>query len=289
MSQYIFINKKFLTPGRAKIDVQDSGFQYGDGLFETMCSYRGKIIALQKHLDRLFSSLDFFGYRLHFSKEDVTNWVIKTLEKNNLKKSDAYIKIMVSRGGLGPNLSFDTRAKPNVIIIARKLSPYPAHWYREGVKVIRASVARAALTNHCYRHKLLNYFESLYAKNEARARGAAEALFLTTNRLVLEGATSNIFMVKGKNIYTPPLTYNILPGITREIIVNIGKKNRLNTRERKFDYLELCRSDEVFLTNSIMGVMPVSSIDGKMVSNGKPGPTTRLLMGLYKSGLLDTA
>ncbi|MGM0366120.1 MAG: aminotransferase class IV [Actinomycetota bacterium] len=284
MSKYIFINRKFLPEGKAKIDVGDSGFQYGDGLFETMPSLEGKIIALQKHLDRLFSSLAFFGYTLNFSKEDMAAWIASTVQKNNFKKSDAYIKVMVSRGGLGNALSFDTPCKPNVVIISRKLSPYPARYYREGVGVVRSSIARTAFSNPCYRHKLLNYFESIYAKNEARSRGAAEALFLTRDRMVLEGSVSNIFMVKGKNIYTPPLIYNILPGITREAVINIGRKNGLDIKQRKFDFLELGRCDEAFLTNSLMGVMPVRSIEAKELSGAKPGLVTRFLMDLYKSG-----
>ncbi len=289
MSQWIFINKTFFKPDQARIGIEDSGYQYGDGLFETMPSLGGNIIALQKHLDRLFSSLDFFGYTVDFSKEDVKRWLLATLEKNHLGKRDAYIKIMVSRGGLGPRLSFQTSHQPNIIIIARALSPYPLSHYRHGAKVIKSSIMRTCFSNPCYRHKLLNYFECVYAKNEANAGGALEALFLAQDGTVLEGATSNVFMVHKKHIYTPPLQYNILPGTVRETILQLGQKNQLPVKEEKFGLPQLCASDEAFLTNSLMGIMPVTSIGRKNIGHGKPGPYTRRLMELYQSYLQNPA
>ncbi len=285
MSQHIFVNKKFFSTEDAHISCLDSGYQYGDGLFETMLCLGGRIIGLDRHLERLFSSLAFFKFTLDFSKQDLASWISQTLAKNNMEKKDAYIKVMVSRRGLGQGLSFDTKRPPNIVIIVRKLVPYPEHCYREGINIIRSPILRSSLSNVCYRHKLLNYFENIYSKNEANARGASEAIFLSRDNLVLEGATSNLFIVNGRNITTPPLSYNILPGTTREAVIDICRAKSLNLGEKKFDLLQLLRSDEVFLTNSLMGVMPVSSMDGKKISDGSPGPYTRLVMDLYQSYL----
>ena len=196
---------------------------------------------------------------------------------------DAYIKIIVTRGIHSGELHFDKYYKPNLIIIADSLTPYPEDDYTKGVNIISSSVIRQAAGSPIYSHKLLNYFENIFAKDEAHYKGAQEAIFLTRDRLVLEGASSNIFFVKGNTVYTPPLTQNILPGITRDVVLNICRENGIRVRQRKIHYRDIINADEVFKTSSIAGIVPVRKIDHFTITGEIPGKITTKLMELYLS------
>ncbi|MBC7334097.1 MAG: aminotransferase class IV [Actinobacteria bacterium] len=281
MSNYVFVNGRLVSEKRACISVKDRGFLYGDGLFETIRSYKGYVFSLNSHVDRLFTSLRILGYRINFDKQYLCNSLYKTLKANRLERNDAYIKIIVTRGRYEGKLSFNSSSVANIVIITSLLKPYPSEYYRKGIKVISSSIRRDSLRNQLYTHKLLNYFENVFARNEAYTQGAVEALFLTRDYLVLEGATSNIFLVKNGTVYTPPLTQNILPGITRDVVIDICKENNIKVKERKLHYFDIVESSEVFLTNSIMEVMPVSEVDTHKIGAGVPGDCTRMLMELY--------
>src|SRR4030042_266846 len=233
MFGYIFINGRLIIENKAKIHVRDRGFLYGDGLFETLRSYKGFIFMLDAHLQRLFHSLKVLKYNIYFDKEYIEDAVNKTVKKNNLSAGDTYIKIIVTRGIHRGELHFDKYYKPNLIIIADSLAPYPEDDYTKGINIISSSIIRQAIGSPIYFHKLLNYFENIFAKDEAHYNGAQEAIFLTRDRLVLEGASSNIFFVKGNTVYTSPLTQNILPGITREVVIDICNENRIKVRQKR--------------------------------------------------------
>ena len=282
MSKYIFINKKLVTKNKAKIPVGDRGFLYGDGLFETMRGYSGNIFMFDAHLQRLFSSLNILKYKLNFDKSYVKLAVQKILNKNRLNACDSYIKLIVTRGIYNGGLNFEGSASPNLIIIAKELISYPDDNYKKGIKVVSSSVKRVRIGNPLYIHKLLNYFENIYARDEAYLNGVQEAIFLTRDHLVLEGATSNIFYIKDNIIYTPPLTQNILPGITRGVVADICRENKIRLKQRKIHYFDIAGADEIFITNSIAEIMPVSEIDKHMVNGKIPGYFTAKLMQLYK-------
>jgi len=282
MSKYIFINKKLVTKNKAKIPVGDRGFLYGDGLFETMRGYSGNIFMFDAHLQRLFSSLNILKYKLNFDKSYVKLAVQKILNKNRLNACDSYIKLIVTRGIYNGGLHFESSASPNLIIIAKELISYPDYNYEKGIKVVSSSVKRVRIGNPLYIHKLLNYFENIYARDEAYLNGVQEAIFLTRDHLVLEGATSNIFYIKDNIIYTPPLTQNILPGITRGVVADICRENKIRLKQRKIHYFDIAGADEIFITNSIAEIMPVSEIDKHMVNGKIPGYFTAKLMQLYK-------
>ncbi|MCG9479773.1 MAG: aminotransferase class IV [Actinomycetia bacterium] len=283
MSYSIMVNGKFYSSRQACLPVEDRGFLFGDGLFETMRTYNGRVFGIERHIKRLFSSLHALDYNISFNPGKLTDLIGASINKNGLQSGQGYVKVIVTRGMHKGKISFSQTTSPNIIIIAKELKPYPQDLYRQGARIIRSSIVRPSFSNPAYRHKLLNYFESTYAKNEAEKKDALEAIFLTRDRMVLEGATSNIFIVKGKRIYTPPLTYNLLPGITREIVLDICRQNNMPAREKKFDFFELMRSDEVFVTNSLMEVMPVTFIESSPVSNARTGPLTRQLMALYRN------
>ncbi len=281
MISHIFINGKFFTGSRAWVPVRDRGFLYGDGLFETLRSYKGSVFMLDPHLDRLFHSMKILKYDTHFDKEYIKEALKKTITRNCLARKDAYIKIIVTRGIHRGELHFSGNYRTNLIIIADALNEYPEKDYTEGIKIISSSIRRSSLGNPLYSHKLMNYFENIFAKDEAHHNEAQEAIFLTGDHLVLEGASSNIFYVKRNTVYTPPLTQNILPGITRQTVIDICTENRIRVRQKKIHYRDITNADEVFKTSSIAGIVPVKKIDRFVLAGKVPGPITARLMVSY--------
>ena len=204
------------------------------------------------------------------------------LKKNNLENEESYIKIIVTRPHYKEKFKFDFYSSPNIIIIAKKLKPPDKKNYSDGLSIISSSIKREPYNNIVYRHKLLNYFENIYAKNEAYFQAADEAFFMTKDKLVLECASSNIFIVKNNRILTPPLTQNILPGITRRIVIDICKLNNIFISERKIHYFDLIKADEVFITNAIAGIVPVKSVNLHYISKDLiPGPLTNKVLKFY--------
>jgi len=281
MADYAYINGRFHTLARAALSIEDRGFLYGDGLFETMRSYGGKVFMLSRHLERLFCSLKALRFDAGFGREAVSHALYRTLEKSGLSKEDAYIKIMVTRGRHTGELHFKTGSGCSLVIIAKKLKPYPGSHYTAGVDIISSSIKRQDLGEQVYRHKLMSYFENLYEKDRAKRLGAFEPVFLTRDKLVLEGAATNIFMVKRSTVFTPPLSQNILAGITREAVLDICRGNSIRAREKKVHYRDLIDAHEVFLTNSLAGIIPVRKIDVHETGTEIPGSITSRLSGLY--------
>lgn len=282
MFKYVFINGRLVVEQKARIPVKDRGFLYGDGLYETLRSYKGNLFMLDAHIKRLFHSLKVLKYNISFDEEYLKNAVIKTIGKNNLLKGDTYIKIIVTRGIFNGEFHFTSRCRPNLIIIAEKLRPYPQEDYIEGVNIISSSIRRPSVGQSLYSHKLLNYFENIFAKDEAHKNCAQEAVFLTRDHLVLEGASSNIFFVKRGTVYTPPLTQNILPGVTRDVAMDLCRKNMIKVKERKVHYRDIINADEIFKTSSVAGIVPVRKIDRFVIGKKIPGNITLRIMELYK-------
>jgi branched-chain amino acid aminotransferase len=283
MFGHVFINGRLVTGPKARISVKDRGFLYGDGLYETLRGFKGNLFMLDAHIKRLFHSLKVLKYRVTFDSKYLRDAVISTVKKNNLTKCDSYIKIIVTRGIYNGDLHFSGSCNPNLIIIAEKLKSYSAEDYIEGINIITSSIKRQPLGLSLYSHKLINYFENIFAKDEAHKRNAEEAVFLTRDRLVLEGASSNIFMVKRGSVLTPPLTQNILPGVTREVVLDICRENMIKIREKKIHYRDIINADEVFKTSSVAGVVPVRKIDWFVIGKKLPGNITLRIMELYKS------
>jgi len=281
MSEYVYINGRFYRAGKARIPVNDRGFLYGDGVFETMRSYNGSVFMLSSHLNRLFHSLEVLKFYPVFDRSHIEDAVLKTLAKNRLTRGDAYIKIMVTRGDHSGALHFSSGSRLRVIIIAKKLKPYHGAIYSEGADIISSSIKRQASGDQAYKHKLMSYFDNLYEKDRAHSQGAFESIFLTRDKLVLEGSTTNIFMVKCSRVYTPALTQNILPGITRKVVLDLCRANRIRVWEKKLHYCDLINADEVFLTNSIVEVIPVRKIDVHRLESLVPGKITIKLMSMY--------
>lgn len=280
MFDFVFIDNGLVSKRSASISVFDGGFLYGDGIFETLRSHGGKVFALDRHLDRLFASARALRYELGFDRGYVEKAVYKTLKKNLISTKDAYIKIIISRGQYKNRLDIYSAKKPRLIIMASKLKE-GKNMQAKGSKLISSTIRREPFTSGLYRHKLLNYLENILAKNQALRSKADDAIFLTKDRYILECSTSNIFCVRGRKVLTPPLNQYILAGITRETVIDICRKERIRLAERKIHYSDLIRADEVFITNSLIGLRQVSDIDIHPIGKGLAGPVTSMLRDKY--------
>lgn len=280
MSLQIYITGKFYAKEDAKISVYDHGLLYGDGVFEGMRSYSGKVFRLEEHLDRLYESARAISLTIPMSKEEMAKATYETLQKNNLV--DAYIRLIVTRGagslGLDPNRTSD----PQIIIIADSISLYPEEFYEKGLKIITASTIRNHPAALSPRIKSLNYLNNIMAKIEGLQAGCIEALMLNHKGEVAECTGDNIFIIKKGVLMTPPKDAGILEGITRNAILDIAKELGITAFEQTMTRHDLFVADECFLTGSAAEVIPVVTIDGRPVGDGNVGPITKQLLAAFK-------
>ncbi len=276
MSLKIFISGQLYDKEDAKISVYDHGLLYGDGVFEGIRSYGGKVFRLEEHLDRLWDSAKAIWLKIPMTKEAVSKAVYDTLQVNNI--SDGYIRLVVTRGagtlGLDPNRTSD----PQVIIIADKISLYPREMYEQGLKIVTVSVVRNHAAALSPRIKSLNYLNNILAKIEGMNAGCVEALMLNTKGEVAECTGDNIFLVRGGVLLTPPIEAGILEGVTRQAVIDLAKEAKLEVREIPLTKHDVYIADECFLTGTAAEVIPVVKVDDREIGAGKPGPVTRDLL-----------
>jgi len=281
MSEIVYLNGCLMPRSQASISVLDYGFLYGYGLFETMRAYGGQVFRLDSHLNRLVRSAEVLG--LSIGVTDLKDAVMATLQANQL--SDARIRITVSigEGSMVPDPS--TCNKPTVLIIAGHYQPYPEQIYQKGFRAVVSSIRRNS-QSPLSRLKSANYLENMLAKQEARAAGVDEALCLNEKGLLAEASMSNIFLVNDGILRTPTEDSGILPGITREVVLELASQLGINTFEQDIRLDELSQTQEAFLTNSLIEIMPLTEIDGKPVGSGRSGPVTQRLMADYRKLVL---
>jgi branched-chain amino acid aminotransferase len=280
MSLQIYINGEFHDKENAKISVYDHGLLYGDGVFEGMRSYSGKVFRLEQHLDRLYESALAICLTIPISKEQMALDVNKTLQVNSL--TNAYIRLVVTRGSGSLGLDPNRTSNPQVIIIADSISLYPEEHYQNGLKIITASTVRSHPAALSPRIKSLNYLNNIMAKIEGLQAGCVEALMLNHKGEVAECTGDNIFIVKNGTILTPPKDAGILEGITRNAILDLAKELGIVAHETTLTRHDLFVADECFLTGSAAEVIPVVSIDSRPIGHGKVGPVTTKLMAAFK-------
>lgn len=273
---YIFLNKKIVQEADAVVSVYDHGFLYGDGIYETMRAYNGIVFMIEKHLERLGRSASLtkliipdIGF--------ITDAVRRTLEANKL--FGAYIRVTVSRGkgpvGLDPSLC----KEPTFVVIAEPFREYPEHLYNSGVKLVIANTRRNLVEAINPKIKSLNFLNNIFAKMEAKERGAYEAIMLNVEGVIAEGTVSNIFFVKENVLCTPAPEVGVLDGITRELVISIAKKSGVRVSEGRFYPSDLFSASEVFFTNTTSELMPVSQVESVSF---KVGEVTKSLHALYK-------
>ncbi len=277
----IFINGKLYPENEAKISVLDHGLLYGDGIFEGIRIYNGRIFQLEEHIERLFNSAKYIMLDMPWSKQDIIKHCIKTCKANNIHET-GYIRLIVTRGvgdlGLDPFIC----KEPALIIIAAQIQLYPEKFYQQGLAVITVPTRRniAEATNPCI--KSLNYLNNILAKIEAKHNGYNEAIMLDNNGFVSECTGDNIFFIKEGKIITPPHYVGALVGITRQVILDIADKNNIQVEERMCTRYDVYTADEVFLTGTAAEVVPVIEVDGRRVGNGKPGEITAKLIKWFR-------
>lgn len=281
-----YLNNRLVPLDKAKISILDRGFLYGDGVFETMRSYKGVVFRIEKHIERLFKSLKTLRIRPEINKSRMQKIVYNLLERNGFSASggkDAYIKIAVTRGKSVGLLIPSGKTRASLAIYALPYKPLPKNIYKKGIKVFLSgarSNERCPITGH----KTLNYLSNVLCRYDARKKGFDDAVLINTKGFVSEASSSNIFLVKGKNISTPCLESGILPGITRAEVIRLARKFLKNKVSEMFIKANgLYGADEVFLTNSLAEIIPVVKVDNRIVGRGKPGPVTKKIMELFEN------
>jgi len=280
MSIQVYVNGEFFPKEEAKISVFDHGFLYGDGVFEGIRAYGGRVFKLKEHIDRLYDGARGIMLDIPLTKEEMTEVVLETLRRNQLK--DAYIRLVVSRGK--GDLGLDPRKcqKPTIICIADKIVLYPEELYTEGMEIITAATRRNRPEGVNAQMKSLNYLNSIMAKIEANLAGVPEALMLNTEDYVAECTGDNIFIVKNGVLITPPPFVGILVGITRNTIIELAKQMGIKVEEKVFTRYEVFTADECFLSGTAAEAIPVVKVDGRPIADGKPGPVTKKIIEAFK-------
>lgn len=269
MSQLIYFNGDFVEQEQAKVSVFDHGYLYGDGIFEGIRAYHGRVFKLQDHLDRLYESARSILLDIPVSKKEMEEIVLETLRRNNL--SNAYIRLVVSRG-FG-DLGLDPRKCPtaSIVCIAAQIKLYPEEFYEKGLEVVTVATRRNISEAVNPRIKSLNYLNNVLAKIEANLAGVIEAIMLNNEGYVCEATADNIFIVKKGVLITPPVHTGILEGITRNTVMELASKRGIPVKEEVFTRHDIYIADECFLTGTAAELIPVVKVDGRPIGEGQPG------------------
>ena len=284
----VWLDGQLVDKQHAMVSVYDHGLLYGDGVFEGIRVYNGRVLKLKTHLDRLEASAKSIHLTLHYTIREIEQAVRETIAANGLK--DAYIRLVVTRG-MGPlGLSPFTCPKPSTIVIVDKISLYPQEMYENGMPVIVAKRPRIPIECLDPSVKSLNYLNNILAKVEAIEAGVHEAIMLNLDGEVAECTGDNIFFIRGSRIVTPPVSAGILNGVTRLFVMNeIAPACGIDVQERSMRLEDLFTADEVFLTGTAAEIIGVSSIDGEQIGEGKVGPITRRLNAEFRARIAPGA
>jgi branched-chain amino acid aminotransferase len=275
----IYIDGKYYDQKNAKISVFDHGLLYGDGIFEGIRAYNGRVFKLAEHIERLFYSAKAILLKMPLTPEQMTRAVVETCRKNKIR--DGYIRLVVTRGvgtlGLNPH----SCTHPVVIIIADKIRLYPEEVYKHGLDLITVATTRNLHSALNPAIKSLNYLNNVMAKIEAINAGREEAIMLNADGYVAECTADNIFIVKGGQLLTPPLSAGALHGVTRGVVMELARQNGLTVSEQNLTRYDLFIADECFLTGTGAEIIPVVKIDARVIGSGQPGPVTAKLVAQY--------
>ena len=298
MAEIVYLNGLLVPRSKARLSPFNHGFLYGYGLFETMRAYDGCIFRLDHHLTRLYRSAEVLGLAHNViasppsviaspgpegsegaAKQSLETACLQTLKANKLKDARLRLTVTAGEGDMTPDPT--TCSGLTVLVTAKNLIPLPPDKYELGFKAVLSSVHRNSQST-LSRLKSTCYLDNILARMEARAAGADEAILLNERGVLAEGSTSNIFLVSKGEIITPSLETGVLPGITREAVLEIAQALNIRTEEREVELRELMQADEAFITNSILEIMPLTWFDAKPLGTGKQGQLTRKLMAAYR-------
>jgi branched-chain amino acid aminotransferase len=275
----VFIDGKYNDEQDAKVSVFDHGLLYGDGVFEGIRAYNGRVFKLREHIDRLFYSAKAILLDIPMSHAEIMAATVATCRENNLR--EGYIRLIVTRGigtlGLNPNRC----KRGSVIIIADKIQVYPKEMYENGMAIVTVATTRNLHSALNPAIKSLNYLNNILAKIEANNAGVEEAIMLNSEGYVSECTADNLFLVKGNQLLTPPLSAGALYGITRATVMDLGRAAGLQVSEPNLTRYDVFNADECFLTGTGAELVPVTKVDGRVIGDGKPGAITRKLVEKY--------
>ncbi|MBO8182195.1 MAG: branched-chain-amino-acid transaminase [Archaeoglobus sp.] len=275
----VYLDGEFVPEEEAKVSVFDHGFLYGDGVFEGIRAYNGKVFRLDEHIDRLYDSAKVIDLKIPVSKDEFKQIILETLRKNKLR--DAYIRPIVTRGrgdlGLDPRMC----PKPTIIVITIEWGKLYGDLYEKGLRAVTVCIRRNAIDALPPSIKSMNYLNNILAKIEANAKGGDEAIFFDTNGYLSEGSGDNIFIVKNGEVFTPP-TLNNLRGITRAATIELLQELGIPFKETNLGLFDLYSADEVFVTGTAAEIAPIVIIDGREIGDGKPGKITKMLMEKFR-------
>jgi branched-chain amino acid aminotransferase len=275
MPRIIFMNDRLVPEEEARVSVFDHGLLYGDGVFEGLRSYSGRVFRLDAHIDRLWASARAICLEIPLSKDAVAKAVNDTLAANKLV--DGYVRLVVTRGAGSLGLDPNRTKNPQVIVIADTISLYPREFYEKGLRIVTAATQRVHSAALSPRIKSLNYLNNIMAKLEGLQAGCVEALMLNHKGEVAECTGDNVFVVRSGGLLTPPPDAGILEGITRGAVMDLAHAAGIACHEATLTRYDLYTADECFLTGTAAEVIPVVEIDGRKVGSGTPGPITARL------------
>ena len=277
----IYVDGKYCDEKNAKISVFDHGLLYGDGIFEGIRAYNGRVFQLKEHIDRLFCSAKAILLDIPMSHGEMMKAVVETCRQNGIR--DGYIRLLVTRGigtlGLNPHRCKD----PSIIIIADKIQLYAPELYEKGMEIITVPTTRNLHSALNPAIKSLNYLNNILAKMEANIAGCEEAVMLNAEGFVSECTGDNIFIVKAGRLFTPPLSAGALHGITRGVVMDLAREEGVSVAEPNLTRYDLFNADECFLTGTGAELIPIVKIDGRVIGTGRPGPLTGKLVDKYRA------
>lgn len=281
MGKVIYLDGAYVPEEEAKISVFDHGVLYGDGVFEGIRAYNGRIFRCEDHIDRLYAAAKAIFLNIPLTKEEMTEALLETCRRNDIR--DGYIRLVVTRGKGDLGLNPMNCPKASVFCIAGNITLYPEEMYTKGMPIVTAAQRRNKATIVDPQIKSLNYLNNILAKIEANRAGVPEALMLNENGIVAECTGDNIFIVKEGVIYTPPIHVGILDGITRRTAIELAKKLAYKVEEKEFTLFNVYNADECFLTGTAAEAIPVTSVDQRIIGEGIAGKVTKEILVAFKA------
>jgi branched-chain amino acid aminotransferase len=284
MIEMAFVNGALVESDCAQISIHDRAVMHGVGLFDTMRVYQGRVFRFDDHLDRLFASAAKLKLTITQSREELMAAIESVMSANGL--AEARVRLTVSAGNVRAVTEEEPEPVSGLIVTVAEAQPYPQVCYENGITVI-ISQYKQNPDDPTAGHKTLNFFPRMVALGEAQAIGAGEAIWFTTTNRLAEGCVSNVFLVKDSVLLTPPVDTPVLPGIARQVVLELAKEFGIETREQECVVKDLLGADEVFMTNSIMEVMPVCHVEKHQVGAGEPGEITGKLLDGYRQDAVE--